>query len=94
PISGSSGFLMNEIVVGSKGELFLPKSLRARLGFNPGDRLHLEIHEDYLKIFKAPDLLELLDLPPLSLPQSPEEIERDMEEFQAEQIRYSEEDER
>ncbi|MHA2500383.1 MAG: AbrB/MazE/SpoVT family DNA-binding domain-containing protein, partial [Candidatus Hodarchaeales archaeon] len=35
---------MTEIKVGSKGELFLPKSLREQLGFKAGDRLYLEVN--------------------------------------------------
>ncbi|MHA2297460.1 MAG: AbrB/MazE/SpoVT family DNA-binding domain-containing protein [Candidatus Hodarchaeales archaeon] len=80
---------MIEIKVGSKGELFLPKSLQEQLGLKPGDRLFIEVVKDELVIKKAPDLLELVELPPISSLQTPEDIERDLEEMQSEQMELS-----
>lgn len=80
---------MIEIKVGSKGELFLPKSLREQIGIEPGDRLYLEMIEEGLLIKKVPDLLDLLELPSIGPPQNPEEIEDELEEIQAEQIKRS-----
>ncbi len=83
---------MIELKVGSKGELFLPKNLRHLLGLNPGDKVFLEIQKDTILIRKIPDLLELLELPPLSKPLTPEEIEIELEKEQKRQLKYSLED--
>ncbi|OLS21352.1 MAG: hypothetical protein HeimC3_35970 [Candidatus Heimdallarchaeota archaeon LC_3] len=80
---------MEELTIGSKGELFLPKHLRDSLKLKPGDKVFFEIGSDLIKIYKSPDLLELLDLPPLTKPISPKEIESELEKFQEEQINYS-----
>ena len=80
---------MEELLIGSKGELFLPKYLREQLNLRPGDKVYFEIESDVIKIYKAPDLLELLELPPLTEPKSPKEIERELDEIQKEQMNYS-----
>jgi AbrB family looped-hinge helix DNA binding protein len=83
---------MTEIKVGSKGELFLPKSLREQLGFKAGDRLYLEVNKDGLIIRKVPDLLDLLELPPIGPLEDPDEIEKELEEIQASQMDLALED--
>ena len=80
---------MIELKVGSKGELFLPKSLRENLGLKPGDKLYLELKNDTIIIKKIPDLLELLNLPPISKPMTPEEIDKELGKEQEKQIEYS-----
>ncbi|HMF32178.1 MAG TPA: AbrB/MazE/SpoVT family DNA-binding domain-containing protein [Candidatus Lokiarchaeia archaeon] len=75
--------------VGSKGELFLPKNLRKLLDFEPGDRIFFEVQGDILKIRKVPDLLDLLKLPRLGQPATPEEIEQEIEQMNEEQFKMS-----
>ncbi len=70
-----------ETQVGSKGELFLSKQIRDSLGLKPGDRIYLEIQEGKLIVRKVPDLRELLKMPRIGKPETPEEIERDLEEM-------------
>ena len=83
-----------ESSVGSKGELFLSKQLRETLGFKPGDKIYLDIGEDnILMVRKVPDLLELLKLPPINKPQSPGQIEQELDAAYEEQMRRSLEDE-
>jgi bifunctional DNA-binding transcriptional regulator/antitoxin component of YhaV-PrlF toxin-antitoxin module len=83
-----------ESSVGSKGELFMPKQLREALGFKPGDKIYFDIGEDnVLRVLKVPDLLELLKLPPINKPQSPNEIEQEIDASYEEQVRHSLEDE-
>ena len=67
--------------VGSKGELFLTKDIRDLLGLKPGDTILLEIKNNELIIRRIFDLLELLEKPLLGYPETPEEIERDLEDF-------------
>lgn len=68
--------MLIEIKVGCKGELFLPKKVREQLALETGDRLYIEVIKDGLLIKKAPDLLNLLELPPLGPPETPEEAEQ------------------
>jgi AbrB family looped-hinge helix DNA binding protein len=83
-----------ESSVGSKGELFLPKQLREALGFKPGDKIYFDIGADnVLMVRKVPDLLELLKLPPINKPQSPREIEQEIDAAHEEQMHHSLEDE-
>ncbi len=83
-----------ESIVGSKGELFIPKHLRDALGLKPGDKIYLDIGEENILIVrKVPDLLELLKLPPINKPQSPGEIEQELDAAYEEQMRLSLEDE-
>ncbi|TFG04876.1 MAG: AbrB/MazE/SpoVT family DNA-binding domain-containing protein [Promethearchaeota archaeon] len=82
PIEKLSGDLMIvESRVGSKGELFLTKEIREKLGLNPGDTIFLEIKNNELIIRRTPDLLELLEAPVLGDPETPEKIEHDLENF-------------
>ena len=70
-----------EIKVGSKGELFLPIKIRKELKINPGDRILIELVNTGIFIRKIEDLLDLLQDPPLTTPQSPEDIENEIEKF-------------
>ncbi len=78
-----------ETQVGSKGELFLSKQIRDSLGLKPGDRIYLEIQEGKLIVRKVPDLRELLKMPRIGKPETPEEIERDLEEMNRSQYETS-----
>ncbi len=81
-----------ETQVGSKGELFLSKQIRDSLGLKPGDRIYLEVQDEKLIVRKVPDLLELLKMPRIGKPETPEEIERDLEEMNRVQYVTSTED--
>jgi len=78
-----------ESKVGSKGELFLTKVIRKKLGWKPGDVIFFEIKGDKLIVQKVPDLLEFLKQPPIGEPETPEEIENDLENFFSIQLRKS-----
>jgi AbrB family looped-hinge helix DNA binding protein len=77
----SGDIVIVESKVGSKGELFLTKDIRDLLGLKPGDTIFLEIKNNELVVRRIFDLLELLEKPLLGNPESPEEIEHDLEEF-------------
>jgi len=81
-----------ESKVGSKGELFLTKDIRDLLGLKPGDTIFLEVKNNELIVKRIPDLLELLEKPLLGEPESPEEIERDIETFFDLQYQKSDDD--
>ncbi len=78
--------------VGSKGELFPPKTIRDSLGLKPGDRIFFEIRGGVLIVRRVPDVLELLKRPPLAPPEKPEEIDADIEAFYKEQFSKSTEE--
>lgn len=78
-----------ESKVGSKGELFLTKEIRKKLGLKPGDIIFFEIKEDKLIVHKVPDLLEFLKEPPIGEPETPEEIEKDLENYFSTQLKKS-----
>ena len=83
-----------ESQVGSKGELFLPKKLRDAAGINPGDKIFFELGDKgTIIVNKIPDLLELLKHPAIGKSVTPDEIERDIEQIQKDQIELSEKDE-
>ena len=81
-----------ESKVGSKGELFLTKDIREKLGWKPGDPIFFEVKNKELIIRCIPDLLELLERPSLGKPESPEEIEQELEQILNFQIRKSDDD--
>jgi bifunctional DNA-binding transcriptional regulator/antitoxin component of YhaV-PrlF toxin-antitoxin module len=62
------------------------------MGLMPGDKLYIETEQDKIIIRKIPSLLELLDLPPLTKPQTPEEITKDIQNEGKKQMQYSQED--
>ena len=78
-----------KIQIGSKGEIVIPKKLRKKLGLKNWDQVILEMSDDKLLIRKIPDLLNLLDLPPIGQLESVEDIEKDLEEIQKEQMELS-----
>ena len=55
---------MWESRVGSKGELFLPKKVRERLGLRPGMKVIYRVEEGRLLIEPVPSLEEVLKEPP------------------------------
>ncbi|OLS14991.1 MAG: hypothetical protein RBG13Loki_1309 [Promethearchaeota archaeon CR_4] len=81
-----------ETQVGSKGELFLSKQIRDSLGLKPGDRIYLEVTEGKIIVRKVPDLIELLKMPRIGKSETPEEIERDIEEMNRFQYETSSDD--
>ena len=50
--------------IGSKGEIFPPKGLREKLGFEPDQPIILYVHNDQLIIRRVHSLEELLKSPP------------------------------
>jgi len=50
--------------IGSKGEIFPPKDLRKKLGFEPDQPIILYVHNDQLIIRKVHSIEELLKSPP------------------------------
>ena len=50
--------------IGSKGEIFPPKKIRERLGFEPNQPILLYIHQDQLIVRKLHSIEELLNTPP------------------------------
>ena len=50
--------------MGSKGELFLPKKVRERLGLRPGMKVIYRVEEGRLLIEPVPSLEEVLKEPP------------------------------
>jgi len=78
--------------VGSKGELFLTKEIRDRLNLKPGDRIYFEIKDEILAVRKVPDLLNLLKEPAIGKPETPEDIEHDLESMQYDMYQRSTED--
>ena len=50
--------------IGSKGEIFPPKDLREKLGFEPDQPIILYVHNDQLIIRKVHSLEEILESPP------------------------------
>jgi len=81
-----------ESKVGSKGELFLTKDIREKLSWNPGDPIFFEVKNNELIIRRIPDLLELLEKPALGNPESPEEIEQELEQIFKFQMNKSDDD--
>ncbi len=77
--SGKS--MIVETQIGSMGELFLSEQIRDSLGLKLGDRIYLEVQDEKPIVRKGPDLLELLKKPRIGKPETPEEIERDLEEM-------------
>jgi AbrB family looped-hinge helix DNA binding protein len=49
-----------EALVGRKGEIYIPKALRDRLGLKPGDRLIAEVRGDQLILRRLSSLQEAL----------------------------------
>lgn len=78
-----------ELKVGSKGEIFLPKSLREKHNISPGTEFTLTIQGDQWILTKRYSLEELLSLSPLTEPQSYEEIKKDIREEQERQFKSS-----
>jgi len=70
-----------ESKVGSKGELFLTKDIQEALGWKLGDAIFSEVRDNELIVRHIPNLLELLEKPPLGEPESPDEIEKELEQF-------------
>ena len=50
--------------IGSKGEIFPPKKIRERLGFEPNQPILLYIHHDQLIVRKLHSIEEILNTPP------------------------------
>lgn len=50
--------------IGSKGEIFPPKAIREKLGFEPDQPILLFIHEDQLIVRKLHSIEEILNSPP------------------------------
>ncbi|MEE9377737.1 MAG: AbrB/MazE/SpoVT family DNA-binding domain-containing protein [Candidatus Lokiarchaeia archaeon] len=50
--------------IGSKGEIFPPKKIRERLGFEPNQPILLYIHQDQLIVRKIHSIEEILNTPP------------------------------
>ena len=55
---------MAESRVGSKGELFLPKEIREKLGLKPDTKVIYKIENGRLIVEPVPSLEELLSEPP------------------------------
>ena len=49
--------------IGSKGEIFPPKKIRERLGFEPNQPILLYIHQDQLIVRKLHSIEEILNTP-------------------------------
>lgn len=81
-----------ELKVGSKGELFLTKKIREIMKIKPGDRIFVEMVDDSMVIRKIDDLADLFLEKPLTRPQKPAEIEKEIKRIQDEQIDHSLED--
>jgi len=50
--------------IGSKGEIFPPKKIRKRLGFEPNQPILLYIHHDQLIVRKLHSIEEILNTQP------------------------------
>lgn len=50
--------------IGSKGEIFPPKEIREKLGFEPNQPILLYVHEDQLIVRKIYSMEEILNVPP------------------------------
>ena len=50
--------------IGSKGEIFPPKEIRERLGFEPNQPILLYVHQDQLIARKLHSIEEILNFPP------------------------------
>jgi len=50
--------------IGSKGEIFPPKEIRKRLGFEPNQPILLYIHHDQLIVRKLHSIEEILNTQP------------------------------
>ena len=50
--------------IGSKGEIFPPKAIRKKLGFEPDQPILLYIHKDQLIVRKLHSIEEILNSPP------------------------------
>ena len=57
---------INKIIlkIGSKGEIFPPKEIRKRLGFEPNQPILVYIHHDQLIVRKIHSIEEILNSPP------------------------------
>lgn len=50
--------------IGSKGEIFPPKKIREKLGFEPNQPILLYIHQDQLIVRKLHSIEGILNVPP------------------------------
>lgn len=50
--------------IGSKGEIFPPKIIREKLGFEPNQPILLFVHQDQLIVRKIYSMEEILNVPP------------------------------
>ena len=50
--------------IGSKGEIFPPKIIREKLGFEPNQPIILFVHQDQLIVRKIYTIEEILNVPP------------------------------
>lgn len=50
--------------IGSKGEIFPPKKIREKLGFEPNQLILLYIHQDQLIVRKLHSIEEILNVSP------------------------------
>ena len=50
--------------IGSKGEIFPPKVIRERLGFEPNQPILLYVHQDQLIVRKIYSIEEILNVSP------------------------------
>ncbi|ODS41123.1 MAG: hypothetical protein A7315_06930 [Candidatus Altiarchaeales archaeon WOR_SM1_79] len=69
--------------VGSKGELYLPKKIRKKLGFEPNKRIVYRMIKNKLEVEKVPDVVELLKKPKFASV-TPDEFEDWSEKWQNE----------
>jgi len=58
--------LIEEGVVGSKGELFPPKKIRQEIGLTPGRRIKYEVKNGLLIVKPILDIIEALEEPPIA----------------------------
>ena len=75
--------------IGSKGEIYAPKLIRDNMGLKPGDEIIISVREGKeMQIRRIPTLEELLEQEPL-VTTTLEELEKDLENIQAEQMELS-----
>jgi bifunctional DNA-binding transcriptional regulator/antitoxin component of YhaV-PrlF toxin-antitoxin module len=80
--------MIDEAIVGKKGEILPKKSLREMMGLMPGDKVYIEAYEDKMILRKVYSIDEIYDLPYIDHG-TPEQIEEDIDNeatIQEEQI--------
>ncbi len=71
--------LIDETVVGKRGEILMKKNVRSTAGIQPGDKIYIEASDGQILIRKVYSIDEIFSRPPIATG-TPESIEKELDE--------------